>query len=217
MASAETKIGDGRRERTRRALLTAGEKLLAENYAVVSIDDLVAEAAVAKGTFYNHFNDKTDLFHAVIAEVRDDMRGTILHAVRGVEDPARKVARGFCIAVRYLMQQPLRRQFILASQQGLARHLNESGEGLVSFMAEGIATGRFRISTAEAGVLLNFGIVQICATLDFNQSDAFATIARVQQLGAALLRGVGIAHDEAEMIAAQEADGVIRPALAPGD
>ena len=50
---------DRRRERTRAALMRAGQVLFAtRSVDAVSIDDIVAAAEVAKGSFYNHFPDK---------------------------------------------------------------------------------------------------------------------------------------------------------------
>lgn len=207
----------GRRGRTRRALLVAGEQLFAENYGAVSVDDLVASAGVAKGTFYNHFTDKADLFQAVVSHVRDNLRSTILSEISQGDDPARKCVLGFCISIRYMLMHPQQRRIILASQQILMSHLNEVNDGIVSFMAEGIAQGRFRIPTVEAGVLLNFGLVQICASLELDESDGFALIARIQQLGAVLLRGLGINHEEAEALSAQETDRTIRTLFSSPD
>lgn len=202
---------EGRRERTRQSLIAAGEKLFADDYDGVSIDDLVAAAGVAKGTFYNHFADKLALFQAIVTNVRDDLRGTILEEVGDIDEPARKCVRGFCLAVRYIIRRPARRKFLLASQQEALTHLDETDVGIAAHIAEGIASGRFRVATVEAGVLHNFGLVQICAALDFGTSGGFAATARVQQLGAILLRGLGVAHEEAEALAAQEADRAIRP------
>ena len=201
----------GRRAQTRSAILLAGERLLADDFDSVSIDDLVAAADVAKGTFYNHFTDKADLFQAVVSGVREDLRSSILKETEGVDDPARVLVRGFCIAVRYLLLKPHRRRFLLASQRVLMSHLDDTDAGVVSLIAQGVAQGRFRITTVESGVLLNFGLIQICAAFQFNEKDSFATIARVQQLGAMLLRGLGIPYDETEVLGAQEADRIIRP------
>lgn len=56
----------GGRPRTVAAVLEAGTELFAElGYAPTNVDDIVARAHVARGTFYKHFDGKQDLFAAV--------------------------------------------------------------------------------------------------------------------------------------------------------
>lgn len=56
---------------TRQRLMTAGltcfEKL---GYSSTTVEDIVAEAEVARGTFYLHFNNKLDLVRALTGEVQ---------------------------------------------------------------------------------------------------------------------------------------------------
>lgn len=62
---------DRRRQRTRAALLEAGRRLFAaRSVEAVTIDDIVAAADVAKGSFYNHFTDREALAREVAAEIR---------------------------------------------------------------------------------------------------------------------------------------------------
>ena len=67
MAKRSTARTDPRRDRTRDALLNAGRSLFAHrDVDGVSVDEIVEAAAVAKGSFYNHFADK-DVFAREIA------------------------------------------------------------------------------------------------------------------------------------------------------
>ena len=73
MAQAARQV-DRRRVRTRAALLRAGASLFAtRSVDGVSIDDIVAAADVAKGSFYNHFPDK----EALAAELSDAARASL--------------------------------------------------------------------------------------------------------------------------------------------
>ena len=71
---------DRRVERTRRAILAAFRDLfLARGYDAVSVRDVVEAAGVGRSTFYEHFDDKDDLFResvhpllAVLAEAVGD-------------------------------------------------------------------------------------------------------------------------------------------------
>ena len=63
-------IGQEKRARTRAQLLAAASALFAKrSWASVTIDDLVREAGVAKGTFYVHFED----MHALTIAVADEL------------------------------------------------------------------------------------------------------------------------------------------------
>jgi AcrR family transcriptional regulator len=56
-----------RRLETRRLILEAGSRLFAQRgLASVSIDAITAEAGVAKGSFYNHFDSRDALFLVVL-------------------------------------------------------------------------------------------------------------------------------------------------------
>lgn len=58
---------------TRRALVTAARRLFAlQGYAATSLDEVCERARVTKGALYHHFQNKEDLFAAVLAEVEDD-------------------------------------------------------------------------------------------------------------------------------------------------
>lgn len=55
----------------RRVLDTAGALFYAEGIHAVGIDRVIAEAAVAKATFYHHFPSKDDLVRAYLQEQSD--------------------------------------------------------------------------------------------------------------------------------------------------
>jgi TetR/AcrR family fatty acid metabolism transcriptional regulator len=54
----------------RREILTAAEKVFAaKGYAAATVDEVAAAAGVSKGTMYNYFENKRDLFHQVFSEM----------------------------------------------------------------------------------------------------------------------------------------------------
>jgi AcrR family transcriptional regulator len=202
----------GRRDRTRRALIEAGERVLARSsLTAAAVDEIVAEAKVAKGTFYNHFQDKDALFAAIVAWVRGEVRALILSQTRDVEDPARKMARGFCVGLRYQLENQSRVSYLTRSWFVPDSVQDPLNEGVVGFVSEGIASGRFHLATTEAGVLLIHGLSGAAYAQTIHDCKPFPTIARAQQLAAILLRGLGLSIAEADVIAAQEADLVLRP------
>ena len=69
---------DARRDDARARLLAVVERLLAdgESYTEISIERMVAEAGMARSTFYVYFADKGDLLRAWFAEITDELRVT---------------------------------------------------------------------------------------------------------------------------------------------
>jgi AcrR family transcriptional regulator len=67
-------IGQERRARTRAQLISAASTLFAKRaIEAVTVDDVVTEAGVAKGTFYVHFDDLQSLTAAVAGESHLEM------------------------------------------------------------------------------------------------------------------------------------------------
>lgn len=68
--AVDTETIDGRsaaRMRNREALLAAAHALFsASGYEAVTIRDIVAAAKVGLGTFYNHFDDKEEIFRVLV-------------------------------------------------------------------------------------------------------------------------------------------------------
>jgi len=88
-------IGREKRARTRAQLVAAARALFARQAVeAVTVDDVVREAGVAKGTFYVHFED----LRAVTAAVADELVTAIddlLQPVRlTMDDPALRIAYG---------------------------------------------------------------------------------------------------------------------------
>jgi AcrR family transcriptional regulator len=67
-----------RTEKTRAALLSAARSLFIEKgYAETSTPEIVAAAGITRGALYHHFQDKRDLFRAVVGEEARAVAATI--------------------------------------------------------------------------------------------------------------------------------------------
>ncbi len=89
----------GQRDDTRRSLLEAAAKLIAERgYRGTTVNDVIAAAALSKGTFYWHFKSKHDLLLAVLEERFDrPVRelAELLKSAPAQEDMAPEATRRF--------------------------------------------------------------------------------------------------------------------------
>lgn len=68
----------GKRDRTRAAIVQAGIQVLAERGESASIDELMCAAGMARGTFYNYFTDRDDVWRAVLLEVQGQAREHVM-------------------------------------------------------------------------------------------------------------------------------------------
>jgi AcrR family transcriptional regulator len=65
------------------------------------IDDFIAAAGVARGTFYNYFSTTQELLDAVTAELSDSLVASIEKVVSRVPDPLNRMALG-CLLYMHL-------------------------------------------------------------------------------------------------------------------
>lgn len=86
--NAEHRTQEERRAATRRALLGAPRGLFAERgYHATAAGEVVGLAGLTRGAMYHHFEDKRDLFRAVVEEVEVEVDGIILaEAMRALEE-----------------------------------------------------------------------------------------------------------------------------------
>lgn len=89
------RTGAQRRERTRRKLLAASMRVFSEqSIDGPLIDDFIAAAGVARGTFYNHFKTTQELLDAVTSELSDAILINIDKVVLTIDDPLQRLATG---------------------------------------------------------------------------------------------------------------------------
>src|SRR5918992_2642094 len=73
-----------RRAATQRALLDAAREMFAERgYHGAAAEEIVRRAGVTRGAMYHHFEDKRELFRAVVAEIETEVDEAVLEAARG--------------------------------------------------------------------------------------------------------------------------------------
>lgn len=83
-------------------------------------------------------------------------------------------------------------------------------------IGNGLATGRFGIPTLDSGVMLVIGVVQAGMQSILMEPVPALAVAKAQQLSMLILRALGVESAEAERIAAQAADEVVRAGLVTG-
>lgn len=199
----ETRV-DRRRIRTRSALIGAGQRLFAvKSIDGVTIDDIVDAADVAKGSFYNHFEDKESLAGTIVELVQGDCEREVALANSGVSDAGSRVARATAAIIRYARQHPDRYRSMVSLSKRRANIEAPINRGLRSDIETGLTSGQFTSISVEGGMLAVFGIiataVEYLATTKTSQPPA--EIAR--EMAFILLRSLGTAPERAQVIADQ--------------
>ena len=136
-----------RRAATRRSLLDAARSMFAENgYHGTAAEEIVRRAGMTRGALYHHFEDKKDLFRAVVDEMEGEIDEEIEEAERAQPNLPETVMAGYRAFLDAVLVPEMRRTFFLEGPAVLgwewreidARHaVGKIEEGLASLIAEG--------------------------------------------------------------------------------
>lgn len=202
---------DARRSRTRRALIRAGETLLADRPVdAIAVDDIVRAAGVAKGSFFNHFRDKPALALAVATEVRLRMEQRVGVVNDGVVDPEKRLVRGVCAFIQYARTHPAEARAMLRSQDRPAPPDHPLNAGLRADLEAGIASRQFRAPDLESAILMVSGVCQILLSSVLEGPRSVLQDQRmVSGTLALMLVGLGLRQDAAQRQARAAAEDLI--------
>jgi len=204
MTEPKTDRTDRRRVRTRAALLRAGQQLFSERSVDgVSIDDIVAAADVAKGSFYNHFPDKEALAKALSDVARASVEEMAATLSIGVADPAERAARALCAFARQAVENPVGVGAMLRLFHGASIPDFPMNRGVRAEVHAGITGGRFQGLSVEGGVLLTVGVAQILVARILEQGGRREAETLARDLVFGMLRGLGLESASAKAIAAK--------------
>lgn len=190
-----------KRERTRRLLLDAGRRVLAERGEAFTATDVVLAAEVSNGTFYNYFEDRDAFLDEV---VKDSLLG-IADAAAGDtsgDDPAWRFAVASTRVLHAAVADPVWGRLLLRLSESPVSPLTEIDRHLRVDLADGLAAGRFAhgddpVTLDLVGGTLMASIRRLCA------SEAGADL--VPAVVARLLVALGLGRREAARLAARAA------------
>lgn len=101
------RVAAERRERMRARLIEGAMNLVAQKGPLAtSIDDVIAEAQVSRGTFYKYFDAPASLVEAVAKEMSNEILLLIDPVVQQYEDPVERMAVGMRLALYLARQHP---------------------------------------------------------------------------------------------------------------
>jgi AcrR family transcriptional regulator len=114
---------DENRQRRTKDLCDAGLRLfLAHGIELVTIDDIVREASVAKGSFYRYFEDKPDLVDALLGPLTEQMRAAFAVCDRALAE----AKPGESLTAPYMMLAMSLTQLVIEQGDVVRLYLQES-------------------------------------------------------------------------------------------
>jgi len=194
-----TRVAACRRAATRARLLESALLVFAQKGPLAVIDDVIAQAGMARGSFYNYFRTNDELMGEVASEINNELLRAIDPVVQCSDDPAERIASGARLLLHAVMRFPLLGAFMARLPFPTA---NSSLLGL-RFMARdvalGIAAKRFRDINQRVAADLVIGVVlsAVYAVAREPLEDTYPDVSV-----RALMRALGLARREATRLVA---------------
>ncbi|WP_019070813.1 TetR/AcrR family transcriptional regulator [Streptomyces hokutonensis] len=190
-----------RRAETRRAFVRAARQILAETGDTsVSIQAIAERADVGFGSFYNHFESKTELFEAAVADALEEFGQTFDERLNGIDDPAELVTAGFRLSARMADSHPELMQVL--RRRGLGHLYSDNGLATRALrdLQVGIASGRFTDVEPVVALSALGGTLLSLVELRFARPELDGDEAAVS-LAEMVLRMLGVPPDDAHEVA----------------
>lgn len=150
-------VREQQKARTRTALVSAAQELIASGRTAASIQEITELAGIGFGSFYNHFSTKDELLAAAVADALDRQGEARDRAVAGLTDPAEILAVSFRRLGRLQRAQPRLVRVLLKSGASIM----SSDLGLLAMaradIERGVESGRFHVTDSETAVMLVAG------------------------------------------------------------
>ncbi len=197
----ETRI-DRRRVRTRSALIGAGQRLFAaKSIDGVTIDDIVEAADVAKGSFYNHFDDKESLADTIVELVQGDCEREVYAVNLDIEDAASRVARAMAALIRYAKVHPDRYRSMVSLSKRRANIDAPINAGLRHDIEAGLESGQFSGISVQGGILAVLGLIATAVEYLASSKSPNAPAEIANEMAFMLLRALGTTPKRALSVA----------------
>jgi AcrR family transcriptional regulator len=101
----------------RNALLDAGQRLLGSaDLARISVNSIVAEAGMAKGSFYQHWPSRSDYLRALHARFHDDLQDSIAAATGDLPPGRERLEAGMNAYLDGCLAEPATKALLVQSR-----------------------------------------------------------------------------------------------------
>ena len=164
----------------------------------MTVDEVVEEAEVAKGTFYVHFASLAELQAAVADELAHEFDELLQPRRLALVDPIERIAAGCGAFIGEALRNPAWGALVARGAVAMPNIARGARERLAEDVRRAAANRRLGDVTPELAFEFAIGIV-----LQAMQAAAEGRIARSQgpSVVAAVLRAIGVAPDPARVVA----------------
>src|SRR3984957_6670085 len=163
----------------------------------ITVDDVTREAELAKGTFYVHFQHLDDLRAAVADELARELDDLFQPHRTAIADPVERIATGCAAFIRQALHDPAWGGLVARGVWAFPAVATGARKRLSEDLRAAIAQGRIAPVSAEVGFDIAVGSV-LQAML--SASERRLSPSNVAAAVSGVLRGLGVAADEAEQI-----------------
>ncbi|MCD9125142.1 TetR/AcrR family transcriptional regulator [Luteimonas fraxinea] len=183
----------------RATLLRAGLEVMSrKGVAATTIDDVIRQANVARGSFYKYFGGVPELASAIGVAVAQEMILALEDEMDRIPDPAARLATGLTGVFSMARRHPLLARFLVRSGWPVDDFGGLFPEKIGSAITQGIAEGRFVDMPLHVAMALVGGIAMGCMHAI---AEGVAHEAAASAVGV-VLRGLGVDSAQAARIAA---------------
>jgi len=154
--------------RLREIILEAAERVFTRrDYHEVQMDDVAAACGVAKGTLYRYFDNKRDLYLAVMFEGIERLRADLEAALRTDDPPVQKIERLVRRTLAYFWDRRFFFAFIHQHEhkpdgevREWLRHREQLSRLVAEIVEEAIAAGQLRAVNSRIAAEMLLGMIR---------------------------------------------------------
>lgn len=163
-----------------------------------TIDDVVARAAVARGSFYKYFAATDEMVRALALELSEDLIATVNFTVSQITDPAERAATGLRAVLGFVRVCPALGAFIVRAGWPVSAPGHAFFRLVAPNVDAGLASGRFHLGHRAVALNLVGGLSvgAMHSLLTEDLPDDFPDL-----VAESLLRGLGLSAQEAADLA----------------
>ena len=188
-----------RKQRTKAALIKAAQRLIAEGKVNVPVLEITQAADVGMGSFYNHFDNKEQLFEAAVADVLDAHGALLDRLTASIEDPAETFATSFRLTGRLFRQRPQESEILLANGPSLLSSERGLAPRALRDIKAAVEAGRFDIDDPELALAMAGGALLGLGKLLRDDADRDGALA-ADTVTEYVLRLFGLGADESRAV-----------------
>lgn len=202
-----TIVGRNRRSKTRARIIEAALHVFAEKGPDAPvIDDFIRASGIARGTFYNYFNNTAELLTATSTWLTDDMAAAIEGELQQIKDPVIRHGTGIRLWMRKASIDSAWCGFVATVwfQGGFAL------EGPLRDIGLGMKSGDFSCPSAMCGWDLTMGGLRQAMLRLLNEPKLIKTN-YAEQMVDIILQGLGASRKKRDEVFAFQLPEIRRP------